>query len=118
LELEQVVYRALEKNPDKRYQQIEELLDDLKSISAGIVPEEIKVRLRKAKLLRRKDLQRIPDSSCLCRTSPQRRSKSLSHQRRILQKVWVGSQKKAYFTASRKQKKRIKISHASPCWSS
>jgi TolB-like protein/Tfp pilus assembly protein PilF/predicted Ser/Thr protein kinase len=50
----QVVDKALEKNPDKRYQQIDELLDDLKSISAGIVPEEIKARLRKAKLQRRK----------------------------------------------------------------
>jgi TolB-like protein len=50
----QVVDKALEKNPDKRYQQIDELLDDLKSISAGIVPEEIKARLRKAKLRRRK----------------------------------------------------------------
>jgi serine/threonine-protein kinase len=50
----QVVDKALEKNSDKRYQQIDELLDDLKSISAGVVPEEIKVRLRKAKLRRRK----------------------------------------------------------------
>jgi serine/threonine-protein kinase len=52
--IEQVVSKALEKNPDKRYQQVEELLDDLKSISAGIVPEEIKVRLRKEKLRKRK----------------------------------------------------------------
>jgi TolB-like protein/Tfp pilus assembly protein PilF/predicted Ser/Thr protein kinase len=52
--IEQVVDKALEKNPEKRYQQAEELLDDLKSISAGIVPEEIKARLRKAKLQRRK----------------------------------------------------------------
>jgi len=44
----------LEKDADKRYQQVDELLDDLKSISAGIVPEEIKARLRKAKLHRRK----------------------------------------------------------------
>jgi TolB-like protein/Tfp pilus assembly protein PilF len=50
----QVVDKALGKNPAKRYQQIDELLDDLKSISAGIVPEEIKARLRKAKLRRRK----------------------------------------------------------------
>jgi len=50
----QVVDKALEKNPDKRYQQIDELLDDLKSISAGIVPEEIKARLRKEKLRKRK----------------------------------------------------------------
>jgi TolB-like protein/Tfp pilus assembly protein PilF len=52
--IEQVVDKALEKNPDKRYRQIGELLDDLKSISAGIVPEEIKARLRKVKLRRRK----------------------------------------------------------------
>jgi TolB-like protein/Tfp pilus assembly protein PilF/predicted Ser/Thr protein kinase len=50
----QVVDKTLEKDPDKRYQEIEELVDDLKSISEGIVPEEIKVRLRKAKLLKRK----------------------------------------------------------------
>ncbi len=50
----QVVEKALEKKPDKRYQQIDELLDDLKSISAGIVPEEIEARLRKEKLRKRK----------------------------------------------------------------
>jgi serine/threonine-protein kinase len=54
MSIEQVVSKALEKNPDERYQQVEELLDDLKSISEGIVPEEIKVRLRKAKLHKRK----------------------------------------------------------------
>jgi len=52
--IEQVVAKALEKNPDERYQQINDLLDDLRSISAGIIPDEIKVRLRKSKLLRRK----------------------------------------------------------------
>jgi len=52
--IEQVVSKALEKNPDERYQKIEELLDDLRSVSAGIVPEEIKARLRKAKLRNRK----------------------------------------------------------------
>ena len=46
--------KALEKNPDKRYQPIDELLDDLKSISDGIEPEGIRARLRKAKLLKRK----------------------------------------------------------------
>jgi serine/threonine-protein kinase len=54
LTIEQVVSKALEKNPGKRYQTAEELLDDLKSISAGIVPEEIKARLRKEKLRKRK----------------------------------------------------------------
>jgi len=52
--IEQVVSKALEKNPDERYQSLDEMLDDLKSISAGIVPEEIKVRLRKEKLRKRK----------------------------------------------------------------
>jgi serine/threonine-protein kinase len=52
--IEQVVFRALEKDPDKRYQEVEDLLDDLKSISAGIVPDEIQVRLRRAKLRRRR----------------------------------------------------------------
>jgi len=50
----EVVGKALEKDPDKRYQKIDELIDDLKSISAGIIPEEIKARLRKEKLRRRK----------------------------------------------------------------
>ena len=52
--LGQVVGKALEKNPEQRYQQIDELLDDLKSLSDGLVPEGIRVRLRKAKLLRKK----------------------------------------------------------------
>jgi serine/threonine protein kinase len=54
MSIEQVVNKALEKDPDKRYQKIDELIDDLKSISAGIVPEEIKTRLRKAKISRNK----------------------------------------------------------------
>ncbi|MFC2161843.1 protein kinase [Acidobacteriota bacterium] len=52
--IEKVVDKALEKDADKRYEQVDELLDNLKSISAGIVPEEIKSRLRKAKLQKRK----------------------------------------------------------------
>jgi TolB-like protein/Tfp pilus assembly protein PilF/predicted Ser/Thr protein kinase len=52
--IEQVVSKALEKDPDKRYQQVEELLDDLKSISADIVPEEIRARIKKEKLRKRK----------------------------------------------------------------
>jgi TolB-like protein/tRNA A-37 threonylcarbamoyl transferase component Bud32/Tfp pilus assembly protein PilF len=54
ISIEQVVAKALEKNPDERYQNIDELLDDLRSISEGIEPEGIRVRLWKAKLLRRK----------------------------------------------------------------
>jgi len=52
--IEQVVSKALEKDPDKRYQQIDELIDDIKSISAGIVPEEIRARIKKEKLRKRK----------------------------------------------------------------
>lgn len=52
--IEQVVSKALEKDPDKRYQKIDELIDDLKSISAGIVPEEIRTRIKKEKLRKRK----------------------------------------------------------------
>jgi TolB-like protein/Tfp pilus assembly protein PilF len=54
MSIEQVIGKAMEKDPDDRYQNIAELLDDLKSISEGIVPEEIKARLRKAKLRKRK----------------------------------------------------------------
>ena len=52
--IQEVVHKALEKDPDKRYQTAEELLDDLRSISAGIVPEEIRTRIKKEKLRRRK----------------------------------------------------------------
>ncbi|MGD9344658.1 MAG: protein kinase [Candidatus Aminicenantes bacterium] len=52
--IEQVVSKALEKGPDKRYQKIDEIIDDLKSISVGIIPEEIKARIKKEKLSKRK----------------------------------------------------------------
>ena len=52
--LGQVVSKTLEKNSDKRYQNIGEFLDDLQSISEGIVPEEIKALLQKAKLRKSK----------------------------------------------------------------
>lgn len=51
-EVEQVVRKALVKNPDERYQKMDELLDDLYSISKGFVPPKIKAAIRKAKLLR------------------------------------------------------------------
>ena len=63
--IEQVVSKALEKDPDKRYQQAEEFLDDLKSIAAGIVPEEIKARLRKEKLRKRKKAILYAGAVCL-----------------------------------------------------
>ena len=52
--LEQLVGKALEKNPDERYQHMEALLDDLKSIAEGIEPEGMRSRRRKAELLKRK----------------------------------------------------------------
>ena len=48
--LEQVVGKALEKGLDQRYQSMDELLDDLKSLSEGIEPEGIRLRRRRAKL--------------------------------------------------------------------
>jgi serine/threonine protein kinase/tetratricopeptide (TPR) repeat protein len=50
--IEHVVGKALEKNPDQRYQSVEELIDDLRSVAEGIEPERIRTRRRKAKLLR------------------------------------------------------------------
>ncbi|MBN2414590.1 protein kinase [bacterium] len=52
--LEQLVCKALEKSPDARYQTMQKLLEDLQSINAGIMPDDIQSRLRKAKLRRRK----------------------------------------------------------------
>jgi TolB-like protein/Flp pilus assembly protein TadD len=52
--LEEIVKKSLEKNPDDRYQNIDELLDDLKSISEGTESEGIRARLRKAKFAKRK----------------------------------------------------------------
>ena len=62
--LEQIVNKALEKNPDERYQHIDELLEDLKSVSAGIVPNKIQARLRKVKLLRRKKAILYAGTAC------------------------------------------------------
>jgi eukaryotic-like serine/threonine-protein kinase len=50
LPVEQIVSRAMERNPDKRYLHIKELLDDLEALLAGIVPDTIQARLRKEKL--------------------------------------------------------------------
>lgn len=50
----QVVAKALEKNRDKRYQSIDDLVEDLRSISEGIEPEGMRARLWKARIRRRK----------------------------------------------------------------
>ncbi len=50
--MEHVVGKALEKDPGRRYQSVEELIDDLKSLAAGIEPEKIRARRRKARLAR------------------------------------------------------------------
>jgi serine/threonine protein kinase/Flp pilus assembly protein TadD len=45
--IEQIVSKSLEKNVDVRYQQIDELLDDLRSISEGVVPKSVGDRVKK-----------------------------------------------------------------------
>jgi serine/threonine-protein kinase len=61
-----VVNRALEKNLDERYQSMEELLADLKAIAGGLEPEGIRARLRKAKLLKRKNVILTAGLAGLC----------------------------------------------------
>jgi len=51
-ELEQIVGKALTKNLQNRYQHIEDLIDDLNSISKGFVPPKIKAAIRRAKIAR------------------------------------------------------------------
>lgn len=48
--LQQVVGRALEKEPARRYRSMDELVDDLRSLAEGLEPEGIRVRRRRAKL--------------------------------------------------------------------
>jgi TolB-like protein/tetratricopeptide (TPR) repeat protein len=50
--VEHIVGKALEKSPDQRYQSVEELIDDLRSVAEGIEPERVRARRRKAKLHR------------------------------------------------------------------
>jgi len=50
--VEQVVGKAMEKKPEDRYQSLEELIDDLKSIAAGIEPERVRARRHKARVRR------------------------------------------------------------------
>ena len=54
--LEQVVSRALAKNPDERYQHIDELLDDLVSITEGFEPRKIKAKPLKKRVQRVKKI--------------------------------------------------------------
>jgi serine/threonine protein kinase/tetratricopeptide (TPR) repeat protein len=48
--VEHIVGKALEKNPDQRYQSVEELIDDLRFVAEGIEPERVRARRRRAKL--------------------------------------------------------------------
>jgi TolB-like protein/Tfp pilus assembly protein PilF len=50
--LQELVGKAMEKNPDRRYQSMDELFDDLRALSEGIEPEGIRMRRRRAKLLK------------------------------------------------------------------
>jgi TolB-like protein/Tfp pilus assembly protein PilF len=50
--LQELVDKAMEKNPGRRYQSMDELVNDLRSLSEGIEPEGIRIRRRRAKLLK------------------------------------------------------------------
>jgi len=50
--LQELVGKALEKNRDRRYQSMDDLFNDLRSLSEGIEPEGIRIRRRRAKLLK------------------------------------------------------------------
>jgi TolB-like protein/Tfp pilus assembly protein PilF len=51
---EKVVEKALAKNPDDRYQHIDELLNDLKSLAKGLEPVQLREKPRKTRFLRTK----------------------------------------------------------------
>jgi TolB-like protein/Tfp pilus assembly protein PilF/predicted Ser/Thr protein kinase len=50
--LQELVGKALEKNRDRRYQSMDEMFNDLRALSEGIEPEGIRMRRRRAKLLK------------------------------------------------------------------
>ncbi|MBA7635181.1 Serine/threonine-protein kinase PknD [subsurface metagenome] len=52
--IEKVVEKALAKNPDDRYQHIDELLNDLKSLAKGLEPVQLREKPRKTRFLRAK----------------------------------------------------------------
>lgn len=53
-ELAQIAAKTLEKKPNDRYENVEELIDDLYSISKGFVPPKIEAAILRAKLAARK----------------------------------------------------------------
>jgi TolB-like protein/Tfp pilus assembly protein PilF/predicted Ser/Thr protein kinase len=50
--LQELIGKALEKSRDRRYQSMDELFSDLRSLTEGIEPEGIRIRRRRAKLLK------------------------------------------------------------------
>jgi TolB-like protein/Tfp pilus assembly protein PilF len=49
-ELELIINKALTKDPDERYQQMDELIEDLKSFSEGATPGVVRIKSKKSKI--------------------------------------------------------------------
>ena len=63
--LEQVIYKALAKNPDNRYQSMEEFLDDLKAIAEGLKPLRAKAGMFRGRILGLKKIYAYAGLACI-----------------------------------------------------
>jgi TolB-like protein/Tfp pilus assembly protein PilF len=63
--LEQVIYKALTKNPYDRYQSMEDFLDDLKAIAEGLKPLRAKAGLFRGRILGLKKIYGYAGLACI-----------------------------------------------------
>jgi serine/threonine protein kinase/Flp pilus assembly protein TadD len=63
--LQQVIYKILEKNPNSRYQRMEDFLDDLKAIAEGLKPLRAKAGLFRGRILGLKKIYAYAGLACI-----------------------------------------------------